>query len=322
MAKRTSKRKSLIDTIAATPTVKIVSVTPDQAAAWLEGSSKNRNISDVRVRAYAEEMKRGHWEVTNQGIGFRRGDGKLIDGQHRLWAVIEAGVTVDMQITIGLHPDAVIDGGRPRRLGDNLTMRGEQYGSYRAAYVIHCAKLLVGSGVLINTVSAYDAWMRFLKPGVEHALEALMCDSLLKAAPIGGSLALAYRADPQKIMDFTLRLRDGEGLRKGEPAWTLRRYLEQDRLAGKRNGRKRGDTPLVIARKVLRAAQMHVTGAKSTTRLYADVHTGVDYFTKAYDTRALKRLVEPWRHTTQATKDARAKAGAQKLKRASAASKS
>lgn len=41
------------------------------------------------VKGFAEAMSRGEWMVTHQGIAFSSA-GVLVDGQHRLAAVIEA----------------------------------------------------------------------------------------------------------------------------------------------------------------------------------------------------------------------------------------
>jgi hypothetical protein len=278
-------------------------VTPSQAAAWLEEADQNRCISDARVRLYAEEMRQKNWMLVNQGIGFSY-EGKLIDGQHRLWAIVEMNRPVTLLIVRGLDPKAqgAVDKGRGRTLSDELTMRGDTYGNFRSAYVSQCARLAIGSSrFVLNTIGAYDAWMRFVRDGVEWVCAEIARDRILRPAAVGGSLAFAYRGHAEKIEEFSLRLRDGEGLEKGEPAWTLRRYLEQRRAEGG-GFRARSDSGAVVARKVLRAAEMHVTGAKHTTRLLGDQTSGVTFFARNYDTVALGRLVTPWLTQTEASK--------------------
>ena len=41
----------------------------------------------------ARDMKAGHWRLTHQGIAFDPA-GVLIDGQHRLWAIVESDTTL------------------------------------------------------------------------------------------------------------------------------------------------------------------------------------------------------------------------------------
>lgn len=102
-------------------------ITPDLAAKWLEGNTHNRNLRQSVVDKYARDMKEGHWRPTHQGIAFDS-KGVLIDGQHRLWAILQSGVTLDLMVTEGLDMEAqeVIDGGEVRQSRDVLTLRGEQ----------------------------------------------------------------------------------------------------------------------------------------------------------------------------------------------------
>ena len=81
-------------------TTRVVLVTPKQAKVWLKSndSTKNRGISQRRVAAYANDMRHGNWQLTHQGICFGL-NGVLIDGQHRLLAVILANVSVLLVVT-------------------------------------------------------------------------------------------------------------------------------------------------------------------------------------------------------------------------------
>jgi len=76
---------------------KLQTVTPKKAAEWLEANTANRPISTSVVRGFAEAMRRGEWVVTHQGIAFDV-NGVLIDGQHRLAAIVEADVAVDLTV--------------------------------------------------------------------------------------------------------------------------------------------------------------------------------------------------------------------------------
>jgi hypothetical protein len=78
----------------------IIDVTPIQAANWLESNKFNRKISDVSVSRYARDMTNGHWTLNHQGIAFDD-EGVLVDGQHRLMAIVKSGVTVKMMVTWG-----------------------------------------------------------------------------------------------------------------------------------------------------------------------------------------------------------------------------
>src|ERR1051325_30314 len=106
------------------PQCAYVSATPDQARAWLEKPAKNRKISQRRVGLYAAAMKRGDWMLTNQGIAIDE-FGMLIDGQHRLNAVIEADVPVEL-LVIRATPNRsqlVLDQGLKRSPHDQVGLR-------------------------------------------------------------------------------------------------------------------------------------------------------------------------------------------------------
>lgn len=80
----------------------LVEVTPELAG-WLivRNYDGNRKLRQSKVADYASDMKAGKFPaIKSQPIVFTS-DGKLIDGQHRLKAVIEAKVTVPMWVMTG-----------------------------------------------------------------------------------------------------------------------------------------------------------------------------------------------------------------------------
>jgi len=97
-------------------------VSPDFAEEILSNcNTHNRKISQAVVDKYATDMKNGKWKATHQGLAFDK-NWTLLDGQHRLWAVIESGVTVEMAVTTGMDKETLlaIDGGRARRAQDQV----------------------------------------------------------------------------------------------------------------------------------------------------------------------------------------------------------
>ena len=76
---------------------------------------KNRPVHQSVVERYSKDMRNGQWGRNHQGIAFDK-QGILMDGQHRLWAVIESEQTVMMTVTYGLDREAqlTIDSGLKR----------------------------------------------------------------------------------------------------------------------------------------------------------------------------------------------------------------
>lgn len=113
------------------PYNEVVEVTPTLAASWLEKNENNRPINWNYVAQLARDMKAGRFACTHQGIAFDT-EGRLIDGQHRLWAVLEADVPVRIRVFYNEAPENVvqIDGNCPRRAADRMSL-GRELGTVR-----------------------------------------------------------------------------------------------------------------------------------------------------------------------------------------------
>lgn len=94
-------------------------VTPELAAKWLERNTRNRVLRMPVVIRYANDMRAGRWMVTGDAIAFDK-NGAIINGQHRLWAVFESGMTVRMLVCFDLEPEVVrvLDDHLKRKLTD------------------------------------------------------------------------------------------------------------------------------------------------------------------------------------------------------------
>lgn len=100
-------------------------ITPEIAKELLATNTRNRSVSSSRVRGFARDMSRGRWKLTHQSIAIGA-DGVLLDGQHRLLAVLESGVSVPMVVAHDTSPDTFdsIDIGGKRTAGDTAFLRG------------------------------------------------------------------------------------------------------------------------------------------------------------------------------------------------------
>ena len=93
----------------------VMDVDQTQAFSWLEGNTHNRPLSQQHVERLARDMAAGRWQLTHQGIAFDS-SGLLIDGQHRLWAIIEANANVKLRVFFNEPPENrhVLDTGERR----------------------------------------------------------------------------------------------------------------------------------------------------------------------------------------------------------------
>jgi len=124
------------------PDTEWVLVDPDKAREYLDDNDANRMMRQRVVNAYARDMLRDEWMVTGEAIKFST-SGELIDGQHRLQAIIESGKPQWLLVIRGLDPatKAVIDTGAPRTAGDALKLVG--LGGSNVFAVAAAARLLV-----------------------------------------------------------------------------------------------------------------------------------------------------------------------------------
>jgi len=101
---------------------KLVEVTPEMAADWLDTRNPdgNRSLSRLISGRYADAMRRGEWKVTHQGLAFDT-DGWVVDGQHRLSGIANSGVVVQIWVFPDMPRDTfdAIDVGR-RRMASHL----------------------------------------------------------------------------------------------------------------------------------------------------------------------------------------------------------
>lgn len=102
-----------------------VSITPELAGELLRLNGKNRPVNNSTVKRYSEEMKAGRWQ--NNGDNIRISiTGLILDGQHRLYSVLDSGVTITQNIVTGLDDKVfdTIDTGRLRSASDAVAVAG------------------------------------------------------------------------------------------------------------------------------------------------------------------------------------------------------
>lgn len=109
-------------------------VDPKRARDLLATMKHNRKVTRTVVADYARQMREGLWRSTSQGL-IINWFGELMNGQHRLLAVIESGKTIEIDITYGEDPDnfMVLDKHRKRDLKDDLSIAGVEYPRETAA---------------------------------------------------------------------------------------------------------------------------------------------------------------------------------------------
>lgn len=104
------------------PVFETITITPELAHELLESAAVNRSMSENAARRFASAMARGQWTL-GQPLLFDKA-GRLVDGQHRLRAVIYADMAVAFHVLRGIEAAEHIDIGRRRTASDVLGMSG------------------------------------------------------------------------------------------------------------------------------------------------------------------------------------------------------
>ena len=234
---------------AAEPTVSIEVVTPEQAHEYLGYNTHNRNLRGRPASAFAADMANGDFLLNGETIKFAT-DGTLLDGQHRLAAIVESGVAIRTIIVRGL-PSATqetMDGGMKRTFPDVLKLRGEVNYITLATTIRAVAKWEAGirgrtdggsSGPFTNAqlFRVLDTYP-WLRDGC--ILTAKTATSVGLPGRVGGLLWwLCMRISPEDTEAFFDRLNSDENHKSGDPIYELRKAIQNNSagIRGERTGR-------------------------------------------------------------------------------------
>lgn len=216
---------------ASTVSCRIELIDPTRAAAYLSHSTRNRKVVQAHAAAIARDIVAGRWMLNAQPICFAR-DGLLLNGQHRLMAVILANGVIEVPVIRGLAPAA-------HATYDLHAKRSPEFGAALDSF---------GDRALISAM-ANLLWRRELRPpGARHAkataseIRGIVADHprLLdlrsfgrkmvdhgRASVMGYGAYVIERSDPLRGPEFLRALETGADLAAGHPILVLRRQLQR-----------------------------------------------------------------------------------------------
>lgn len=217
-------------------TVLRVTITPVTAKAWLlRNVENNRPVSSSTVSRYARDMKTGSWDVNGEPIKFTK-SGKMIDGQHRLRACIESGVSFETVVVLGLENRTMLtlDSGLVRRPGDAIVIcRPGLDRAHKIAAVLQYVWRYDNGYLFSREAPTKDEVMACLDkhPGVVTSTAATIGNKLAPAAVLAFSHYLFRGQDAVLAEAFFEALATGTNLNGDEPVFLLREKLGQNRAA-------------------------------------------------------------------------------------------
>lgn len=210
-------------------------ITPAIARKYLEKNSNNRSLNELYVDMLARDIVADRWMINGSTI-VMNGD-RLIDGQHRLHAIIKADKSIVTYVVEGVASDAfqTVDVGRKRCVGDILSIQGETCSRHLAAALVvllkyENGKLMHGGNGGFTVGDIEDALRRH--PEIR--------ESVRKASPYWGSIPgsmmiamhyLASRRNPASADQFLHDVGKGVALESDDPAYVLREKLIANRAS-------------------------------------------------------------------------------------------
>lgn len=249
-------------------------ITPSKAEKYMEAHVESgfgqRTLSPIHVDMLVRAITNGHWEKSNGETIKIAENGAILDGRHRLTAIIRSGKPVTVLVVHGVNPAAfsTIDTGRPRTMADLTRIKGLAHGALLASAATLATSYSNRTSNLLTPVTR-------MKHPKDEVLVKAATDNLLQGIcvktgamfkrifPVPSSIAFAYwvaaKHNRGEADAFFERVSSGENLGVSDPAFTLREKLIQ--MKASRGSVNRDDVIYYI----LRAFRAHLRGEKLKT---------------------------------------------------------
>jgi hypothetical protein len=226
----------------------IKKITPPIAKSLLKKNNMNRVINEQRVNEYARLMTGGLWkEDTGESIKMSV-DNSILDGQHRLLAVIKSGVSLNFLFVLELEKEifTVLDTGVNRTSGDIFHIAGVSQSNNYAAIITKYIALKSGmtavlregpqrtAGLSIKSMKYSKAELFSIYSNKIKFWDGVVSNSdhwrnqfqrTMTLSEIGGLYAYFYDINHDSAFQFMDQLCSGVELNKTNPVRLLREKL-------------------------------------------------------------------------------------------------
>lgn len=215
---------------------KQVKVTPEVARGWLLRNNTNRKLKWDAVLRYKSMLASGYWSGTNGETIKITVEGDLIDGQHRLNAVIELDIPVWLDVKFNCRKEdyKTVDQGVPRSVADNLHAIGYTNPTQVASASRMILSFHAGGFGKVAFPKLYLTNFAEKHPELQAlAARVHKAHAILPASPFVAVMWMAsQRSDMNKVNEFIQQVITGEVIATGDPALALRN--EGLKVGGKR----------------------------------------------------------------------------------------
>lgn len=216
--------------------MKYVFMTPEKAKELLDINVRNRSINQRLVNRIAGDISRGKWQVNGETIKVSSTN-KLLDGQHRLSAIIKSGMPCHLWMVDGLDDNchATIDSGLPRGAHHTLQIENIRNANLLASAIALIKKIEnreITTSKRPSNVAILDNYNK--DPDGFNGATRFITGRLWLRKYVGGSVAcacyyIASKISKDQANEFFDKLASGAGLDEGSPILTCRNFMIKQR---------------------------------------------------------------------------------------------
>ncbi len=226
--------------------VRKIQVTPSVAKKYLESNTNNRNVKPRTLNRYAADIANGRWkEDTGELVKISK-TGVVLDGQHRLLAIIKADKPAWLHVATGLDDDIfdVLDTGSKRTYADVFHIRKIPHAGFLPSIIQFHTTLKQSSWqarkfssqermTSHQLLNVYDDNPNFWDSVAQKTWLWFKNARWMSRMTIGGMYAHFYDISPMDAGDFMEQLCTGFGI-KNRTVALLRNKLIQDNMASRK----------------------------------------------------------------------------------------
>lgn len=222
--------------------IEIMTITPERAKEWLDKYNYgNRNVLPNHIRMIARDIASDRWMFNAQPICFST-EGRLLNGQHRLLACVEADQPIDVAVARGIQNQAfaTYDIHAKKTVPSGMSIESADMRVIAAAAKIQWR---ADEGLSISDTRTKPTSSELAETIQRHKGLSLGFPLARRMMNIGSAAVmtfLIYHVRQSKLPyaeDFLHQLETGEGLVRGNPILKVRNALLANRGADVRADR-------------------------------------------------------------------------------------
>lgn len=220
-------------------------VTPTVAKQYLEANVNNRRIKNAVVTRYAQDMILGRWkEDTGEIIKISK-SGAVLDGQHRLMAVVKSNTPISFHFAMNVEDSVfdVLDTGSSRNATDSFKVKDIKNGNTIPSIISLHTTIITGirtgaqknnkptNAILLEIYYENELfWQHVANKSHKWYLDFA---KILSPSAMGGLYSVFHKSNTEKALSFMNQLATGLDV-ENRSINLLRQKLMTDKMSQKK----------------------------------------------------------------------------------------